>query len=193
VICWALIPIKAADNGKSRLAGVLGADERLALVSAMLAHVVEAASSAAMISRVFLVGPSRYGLPSHIELLPDPGKGHNSAVQSALAQIVEQGPDRVIILAADLPTVSPQDLDPLAAAPADAVAIAPDRHGTGTNAISLPLPAAKDFTFGFGPDSYAHHKDEAQRLGLKVETIRSHGLEKDIDEPADLPDAGRLL
>lgn len=193
MICWAIIPIKAAEDGKSRLARVLDAGERETLVRAMLAHVVDAASQSSTISRVCLAGPSRHGLPDDVALLSDPGEGLNPALQSALAQIAGEDLDRVMVVAADLPTVTPQELNLLAVAPADAVAIAPDRHGTGTNAISLPLPAAREFCFGFGPDSYAHHKIETQRLGLKLETILSCGLEKDIDEPADLPDAERVL
>ena len=73
------------------------------------------------------------------------------------------------------------------------VAIAPDRHGRGTNALSLPLPEAEGFTFAFGPDSFALHNLEAARLGLKIEEIHSPGLACDIDEPADLPDAAGLM
>ena len=81
----------------------------------------------------------------------------------------------------------------LAAAPAGEIAIASDRHGTGTNAISLPLPEAEGFSFAFGPDSFARHQAEADRLGLRIEEIRSPGLARDIDEPEDLPDAESLL
>jgi 2-phospho-L-lactate/phosphoenolpyruvate guanylyltransferase len=192
VTCWALIPIKA-EGGKSRLAGVLDAGERETLVRGMLAHVVEAASNAVTISRICMVGPSRHGLAEDIELLSDPGDGLNPALQSALGQLSGAGPDRVVIVAADLPTVTSRELDLLSSAPAEEIAIAPDRHGTGTNALSLPLPAARDFRFAFGTDSYARHKEEAHRLGLEVETILSRGLEKDIDEPADLPDAGPIF
>jgi len=193
VNCWAIIPIKASKSSKSRLAGVLAPGERETLVRAMLTHVVSAASEAARISRVCLVGPSRHGLPEGIELLPDPGEGLNPALQSAFARIAGEGLDRVIVVAADLPTVTPQELDLLSSAPAGEIAIAPDRHGTGTNALSLPLPAARDFRFSFGVDSHARHKEEAHRLGLEVQTILSQGLEKDVDEPADLPDAGQMV
>jgi len=193
VTAWAIIPIKPADSGKSRLAHVLDGVEREALMRGMLAHVVDAASRAGGIARVCLVGPSRHGLPDAIPLLADPGGGLNPALQSALDEVADEGPSRVIVIAADLPRVTPQELDLLALAPADTVAIAPDRHGTGTNALSLPLPAARGFTFGFGIDSCAYHRKETQRLGLRVETILSPGLEKDIDEPSDLPDAGPIL
>ena len=191
--CWAVIPVKASLEGKSRLAGVLDANARRALVRAMLTHVVDAASQAPNISHVCLLGPSRHGLSDDLPLLDEPGGGLNAAVQSALAHVAKQGADRVVFIAADLPTVTATDLGLLAAAPAGEIAIAPDRHEIGTNAISLPLPAAAGFSFAFGPDSLALHRAEAQRLGLPIETIRSQGLARDIDEPTDLPDAASLL
>lgn len=191
--CWAVIPVKAAKDSKSRLAGVLGDDRRQALVDAMLGHVVRAARQASSVAQVCMVGPLRHGLPEDVLLLDDPGRGLNPAVQAALEQVATLGPNRVIMIAADLPTVSPLDIDLLAAAPVDTIAIAPDRHGTGTNALSLPLPAASGFRFAYGQGSFARHCDEAERCGFKIETVLSRGLEKDIDEPADLPDAGDML
>ncbi len=107
--------------------------------------------------------------PMNIPLLDDPGTGLNPALHSALAQIAGKGADRMIVLFADLPRLTTQDVQLLAAAPPGTIAIAPDRHGTGTNALSLPLPEAKAFTFAFGADSYALHHAEAERLGLPVE------------------------
>ncbi|MCX7864727.1 MAG: 2-phospho-L-lactate guanylyltransferase, partial [Novosphingobium sp.] len=186
-------PVKGHDDAKSRLAGALDLQGRRALADAMLAHVVKAASSARLISQICLVGPSRCSVAEEITLLPDPGKGLNPAVQAAFATLAQQGAERVLVIFADLPTVTPRELDILAAAPADAIAIAPDRHGTGTNALSLPLPAAREFRFAFGTDSRAHHAREAARLGLRLETVLSPGLEKDVDEPEDLRDAQHIL
>ncbi|SFG05954.1 2-phospho-L-lactate guanylyltransferase [Novosphingobium sp. CF614] len=199
--CWAIIPIKGKGEGKTRLAGVLSASERDALVDAMLAHVVQAAGQAGSIERVLLVGPSRHGLDGAIPLLGDPGTGLNTALGAALdtasggalAAIGAEGPDRVVVIAGDLPCVTALDLDLMAQVPAGTLGIAPDRHGTGTNALSLPLPDASRFIFRFGADSRALHQREAERLGLAVETICSAGLEKDVDEPADLTDAAPVF
>lgn len=191
--CWAVIPIKAPAEGKTRLAETLDTDARAILVRAMLKHVVQAAEDAAGIARIHLVGPSRHGLPDTLPLLADPGQGLNAALTSALNEVTEMGASRALFVAADLPTVSAAELDVLALAPEQSIAIAPDRHGTGTNAISLPLPAARDFSFHFGPDSLARHRKEAERLGLGIEMVHSLGLARDIDEPADLPDAAGLL
>ncbi len=99
----------------------------------------------------------------------------------------------VVMVPANLPQTSALDADLLAAAPRGTLSIAPDRHGTGTNALSLPLPDAKSCTFAFGTGSFARLCGEAQRLGLEVEIIRSPGLARDIDEPGDLPDAAAML
>lgn len=191
---WALIPIKARGEGKSRLNSALSAAEREALVDAMLRHVAQMAGQAGTIARTLLVGPSHHGLDPAITLLDEPGQGLNAALDSALVRIAaaRDRPDRLIIIAADLPCLTPLDLDLLAIAPERTVAIAPDRHGIGTNALSLPLPEAAGFRFQYGTDSAVRHRQEAERLDLSVETIVSQGLEKDIDEPSDLVDAAQV-
>lgn len=192
---WALIPIKASGQGKTRLAGVLSPAARERLVDAMLAHVLGAVQGCALIERTLLLGPSRHGIDPGLPLLDEPGEGLNAALESALAQVcgAPDRPDRLIVVAADLPCLTPHDLDLLAAAPSRTVAIAPDRHGIGTNALSLPLPEAAAFRFHYGEDSAARHREEAKALGLNAETILGAGLEKDIDEPADLADAGHVF
>jgi 2-phospho-L-lactate guanylyltransferase len=193
VTCWAIIPCKPSSESKRRLAGALDPRERQALVEAMLAHVVGEALAAKEISRTILLGPACDGVPPDLPRLDEPGGGLNAAVRSALEEVSGQGPDRVLFVHGDLPTVTARELDLLASLPAGAVGIAPDRHGTGTNALSLPLPAAEGFSFAFGPDSYAKHLAEAQRLGLAVETVRSAGLARDVDEPGDVSDAAELM
>lgn len=191
--CWAIIPVKEPGEGKLRLAGSLSAAQRSALVGAMLTHVVRSARAARNIDTVCLVGKSRHGLPVDLPLLVEAESGLNPALQGALSELAARGANRVVILHGDLPQLSVQDCELLAAAAPGALAIAPDRHDTGTNALSLPLPEAAGFVFAFGPDSYARHHAEADRLGLPIETIRSPGLARDIDEPDDLPDAAPLM
>jgi len=189
VTCWALIPVKASAESKSRLAGVLDFDERKALVDMMLERVVNAARQAHSIARICLVGPSGLVVPNDVHLLDDPGKGLNPAVQSAFGSILsEEGdrPKRLIIVAADLPSVTARELDLLATATPETIAIAPDRHETGTNALSLPLLQAADFRFAFGTDSFSRHKAETERIGLSLQIVLSLGLEYDVDEPDDL-------
>lgn len=188
--CWAIIPVKGTDLGKQRLAGVLDGAGRKDLVAAMLSHVVAAVAGVEGIDRVALLGTSRHGLPASLDLLSDPGTGLNPALASAFSTATQAGATRVVIVFADLPQLTSDEVALLAAAPD--IAAAPDRHGTGTNALSLPLPAASGFTFAFGPDSFARHQAEAARIGLPLTAICCPGLQRDIDEPADLPDATGL-
>jgi 2-phospho-L-lactate guanylyltransferase len=190
---WAVIPVKASPESKSRLAGVLDAAEREALVDAMLARVIAAALGARNVARVALLGSARVAPPAGVAMLAEPGGGLNAAVAHALDAIAGRGASRIVFIHGDLPLVTARDLELLAAAPAGEIAIAPDRHGAGTNAISLPLPSARGFSFAFGPDSFARHVAEAGRLGLTVEEVHSPGLARDIDEPDDLADAAGLL
>lgn len=190
--CWAIIPVKGPDEGKRRLSDVLDDTARRKLVAAMLDKVVAAVQSARGIDRLLIVGPSRHGLEEDVALRPDPGGGLNAALADALRFVAESGASRAVVVAGDLPQVTTRDIELLAVAPAGTLAIAPDRHETGTNALSLPLPDAKAFRFSFGPDSFAQHNGVAEDLGLPVEIIESPGLMRDVDVPADLADAAGL-
>lgn len=190
---WALIPIKARGAGKTRLSGVLCEREREGLVEAMLAHVVEVAE--AVVARVVLVGPERSGVAASLERIEDVGGGLNAALEQALAEVAGRAdaPARLIVLPADLPCLTAHELERLAQLPPGTIGIAPDRHGRGTNALSLPLPEAAAFRFHYGTDSAARHREQAENLRLNAVTITGSGLEKDIDEPGDLADAGHLF
>jgi 2-phospho-L-lactate guanylyltransferase len=189
--CWVVIPVKGLCQGKQRLAAVLDEPQRRRLVLAMLGRVAQAAREAVTTGSIFVLGPSSHGLD--LPLLTDPGGGLNAALSSALREAGASGASRVIFVAGDLPLLTPRDLELLSLAPSDTIAVAPDRHRTGTNAISLPLPAASGFTFVFGPDSFARHGEEIRRIGLQLEIVESPGLMRDVDEPSDLADTAVLL
>lgn len=190
--CWLVIPVKPPGQAKSRLSEVLDSSQRAALARAMLARVLQAAQGAHGIAQVALLGPSRLGAAEDVMLLADPGGGLNPAIHSAFDHAASQGASRCIILFADLPQLTSDDVDRLVSLAPDELGIAPDRHRSGSNALSLPLPAGKAFTFAFGPDSFAAHKAEAGRLGLRIEEVASPGLSRDIDTPQDLADAAGL-
>jgi 2-phospho-L-lactate guanylyltransferase len=178
---WTIIPIKAAEQCKTRLRPALSDAARIALTDNMLAHVIASAKAANGIERVLLLAPAQRecGLPK----IEDPGGGLNAALTCALAQAVC---NRVIFVHADLPLCAASDLEALASLAPNEVGVAPDRAGHGTNALSLPLPAARDFHFRFGRESFVRHAAETGRLGLRFRVIRRPGLEADIDTPEDL-------
>ena len=181
--CWVVIPIKAPEACKTRLSPALGDAERQVLVAAMLRRTVVAAQAVAGREQVLLLGPSRHGLDTDIGLLADPGRGLNAAMSSARDVAMGEGIGRLLLLSADLPAIEPDDVAALIDIPPDAIAGGPDRAGVGTNALSLPLPAAAQFRFRYGDGSFAAHRDEAVRLGLPFLTIDRPGLGLDIDRP----------
>ena len=182
---WIVLPIKAPADCKTRLRGVLDDAAREALVADMLHHVVAACSQVAG-AAVFLLGPERHGLP--VDLLADPGGGLNAALTAAVRAAEAAAVDRITFISADLPHVETTEIARLLQG---AATIAPDRAGTGTNALSLPLLAATRFTFHYGADSFARHRAEAERLGLRMTPVESPGLAFDIDLPEDLATASR--
>ena len=186
--CWALVPAKAPGVGKSRLASALGDAERAALVETMLAHVLDTLLDSAAVERVLLLGPDRPSLDPRIERIDEAGDGLNAALDTAFREIAARpgAPDRLIVIHGDLPLLQRADVRLLCTVPDDKIGIAPDRHGVGTNALSLPLPRAREFVFRFGTDSAARHVREAEEHIFGIQTILSDGLEKDIDEPVDL-------
>ena len=184
--CWVVIPIKAPEWCKTRLAPVLGDRERRKLVADMLAQTVSAAQSIVGLQRVLLLGPSRHDLPGDIPLLPDAGQGLNVALEGARNAAIGAGVRRLLIVSADLPLIRSEDVSALLNLPGESVAIAPDHAGTGTNAVSLPLPSAAKFAFHYGDGSFAAHRAEAGRLGLPFLSLRRRGLELDVDRPEEL-------
>ena len=190
--CWAIIPVKSADQAKLRLAEALSNQRRIALVRLMQSHVFGTVAAASHIGQCCVVGTAEAQVPAGAVQIADPGQGLNAAITAGLAAAQSQGAERVVVIHADLPLVTVNDIELLCLPPSGSMTIAPDRHGTGTNALSLPLPAAGGFTFAFGPDSLAQHLAEAERLGLAVEMIHSPGLARDVDEPPDLADAAGL-
>lgn len=180
---WALIPVKPPGCGKTRLAAALSLQQRDELVGMMLGRVIAATLPVA--DRTIVLGPAHSELPSFV----DAGHGLNAALSDALASIAaREAPGRLLIVAGDLPGLTANEVRRLAMLPAGTIGIATDRHGIGTNALSLPLPAAAGFRFHYGADSAALHRKTARRIGLNAVTITSPGLAKDIDEPADLDD-----
>lgn len=128
----------------------------------MLGRVVDAAQAVAGVEKLMLLGPERHGLPDSMPLLADPGAGFNSALAGARDAAAAAGVDRLLFLSADLPSALPAENAALVDLPDDAIAIAPDRAGTGTNASSHPLPQARLFRFTYGENS---SQDTARKQG----------------------------
>lgn len=110
-------------------------------------------------------------------VVADPGGGQGAAVAAALA-LAGRGP--VLVVNADLPCVTADDLEALAEAIPDRGLALVEAHDGTTNALGLSSPAV--FAPVYGPGS----ADRFRGLGAASVSVRLPNLVDDVDTPADL-------
>jgi len=183
-----VIPFRGAESGKSRLRGVLSETERAHLASAMFLHVLRIAVAVGGTRQVLVATPSEtaaeFACAAGADVIPDAAESLNDALADACVELKARGVEQVSIIAADLPLLTRADVVAILGVPSNRAGIAPDRHGRGTNALTVPADVG--FRFFFGEGSIRAHCDEAARLDLDVVSLRRPGLAVDIDEAADL-------
>jgi 2-phospho-L-lactate guanylyltransferase len=109
----------------------------------------------------------------------------NAALRYAAAGVAARGGVKLMVAACDLPQLSAAALREFAAQ-ADGTAcaaIAPDRAGSGSNALALEVDARELFHFGAG--SCARHHDALAHAGYRVVRHVSDALAFDLDTPQD--------
>jgi 2-phospho-L-lactate/phosphoenolpyruvate guanylyltransferase len=186
----AILPVKRFADAKRRLATGIEDERRLALVEAMLKDVLESIDATRSIERTILVSgdPVAQEIAASIgaEVVPDPAdEGHVIAAQAGIARAEADGASCALLLPGDCPLLDPREIDRLLTGiPASYVAIVPDRHGSGTNALALSPPGAIQPAFGEG--SCARHIAAAREAGIPFEVERLGSLGLDLDTPADL-------
>lgn len=186
-----VIPLRSFDAGKSRLSQVLDVSARQALIEAMLTDVLHAVRSSGATDVVIAAcGDHAVSLARTLGLpvISDerPGGGLNAALTRVLAT-VSYTDQSVMIVAADLPRITADDLAAVTARPASVV-IAPT-HDDGT-AVLLQRPPSQ-ITLAYGAKSASAHAINATAAGRTVASVRRDGLLYDLDTPADLATALR--
>ncbi len=184
-----IVPHRGLEAAKTRLAPSLDPEERVMLASQLLQRVLRVARE--VCDDVVVISPSR-PLAEIVEasgarLVAQRGMGLNEGLEQARAEAMEHGIDTLLVLHGDLPNLRPEDIQTLwQALPDDGagVAIAPDRAGTGTNALALRPPDVIGFRFGVG--SFAAHAAEIERARVPAVAVNRGGLAFDLDTPADL-------
>lgn len=186
----AILPAKRFESAKRRLGTGLDEERRRALVAAMLRDVLDGVGGARMIERTIVVS----GEPAAQEIAGEAGAaviedpddaGHPEAALIGIAEAQARGASRVVLVPGDCPMLDPRDLDRLlTAVPDPYVAIVPDRHGIGTNALLLCPPDAIRPAFGEG--SCRRHLAAARAAGLPHGVEHLDSLALDLDTPADV-------
>jgi 2-phospho-L-lactate guanylyltransferase len=189
---WAVVPVKPLDQAKSRLAGALTPEERVALVQQLLERTLEVLRQVPAIAEIVVAtsdpGVGTWARRAGNRVLREVGEPDlNDALAVATRSAQAHQVQVVLIVHADLPRVTPADLEAmvaLAAGGAPVVVVAPDRHGRGTNALLCAPPGLIEYRFG--EDSFARHCAQAQAAGARLEICSTPGLALDLDVPEDL-------
>jgi len=173
----AIVPFKPAGERKTRLADMLSAEQREHLAEQLFAHVLAVLGDEPRVSSVIVLSQLRPSYWSGAWRV-DTGLGLNAELQAARGDIAGS----MMVLHSDLPLLILADITRLIdAAEASGFAIAPDRHGSGTNAIAIA--DQRPFAFSFGADSYRLHR---RQIASHWRMVPAPGLAIDIDTLADL-------
>lgn len=188
---WAIVPVKPLRRGKSRLAPVLSDEDRAALNQKMLLHTVDILKQIPDLGDVLVVSRDPEALALAREhgartLQEDGAPQLNVALQRATVVAKSYMADSVLILPADLPQISKEDVLAMVEAGQEppVVVIAPDHHREGTNALFVNPAGLIEYDFGQG--SFERHCESARIAGATLKVLDLHSLARDVDVPEDL-------
>ncbi len=182
-----LIPLRSLHAGKLRLGDAVDDAERAALIESMADSVIAAAHDLDVLVVYEDSAVVPWAQERGARVLKPTRPGLNRAITEGRDHLRELGYGRAIVAHADLPYA--RDLRVMITE--DVITIAPDRHGDGTNVMCLPT--SLDFSFAYGPGSFAAHCAIAADLGIEPRIIDAPDLAWDVDHPDDLPPPGQSL
>lgn len=184
-----VVPVKPPARGKSRIIGLTD-EARRELAEAFALDTLAAARRAVRVGGVLVVTDDHVFAAKVARLgyavIPDGvGDDLNACLVQAVAEAGRRWPGtRPAALLADLPALTPEELDAaLAAAEGHGPAFVPDALGTGT-CLYTALPEEFDPRFG--------HNSRALHVAAGVEELAGDWphLRQDVDDMADL---GRVM
>ena len=188
---WAIVPVKPLRRGKSRLAGALSEDERTELNRNLLQNTLKTLSELRELEEVLVISRDpaaltiarNYGARTVRE---DGQPELNTALKRATVVAQVYATRGVLVLPADLPLISREDVQILIARSLDppVIVIAPDRHETGTNALLISPSGLIEYDFG--ENSFQRHCERAKKAGARLEIVNLPSLGLDLDLPEDL-------
>lgn len=186
---WALVPVKAFAMAKTRLDPVLSRAECAALAEHMTRDVLRALTATPGLTGTAVLS-SEPGLARLAEttgchvLTQDPAQDLCTALGEAARRLEAGGARTLLIVPADLPTLSAADIQGLLDAHAAGVTLCPAVRDGGTNALLLTPPTAIPPLFG--PDSAQRHASAADERQVPVVRRELAAFARDIDTPPDL-------
>ncbi len=184
----AVVPLKNLKLAKSRLSNILAEGERQELVLAMFDDVLVSLRESPFIDKIFLVADKYFNPIADVQMITEiKNRGYDEAIIEALKDSRVNQAQAMLILPADLPLLSTDELDTLIRDQEDgSIRIAGARDQDGTNALVMKPPSLLATSFGVG--SFERHKKFAKALSVKIEEVNLPGLSFDVDTEKDLID-----
>jgi 2-phospho-L-lactate guanylyltransferase len=187
----AIVPVGTLDGAKSRLGEVLDAEERHDLATRLTRRTIAAAVAARSIVETLVITPDdevrAIALEAGARPMRQRSQGLNDGLREAREEAVAAGADAVLIIPVDLPRITPAAIDAVAGTLGSVspplVAMVPDRHERGTNALLLAPPDVIDVRFG--GNSRAAHAGAAAAAGASLIELGGP-LTLDLDTAEDL-------
>jgi 2-phospho-L-lactate guanylyltransferase len=192
----AIVPVKPLSRAKSRLAHAFDERQRRDLAAAMLTDVLRAIAAVHDLAGIALAtsdaDAAKIGTAFAARRLEDAHADLNAALADAARIASDEGRAGILILPADVPAVTPDDLRALIEGhpPGPAISIVPSHDGEGTNALLCCPPRL--VAPAFGARSFAAHRDAARRAGATCRRVDVTRIAQDVDHPCDLEAALRL-
>ena len=199
---WAIIPVKPLRYGKSRLSRILSPDERARLTTKMLSRTLDTLNQVPAIFRSLVISRDPAALKiarQHDAYTYGEGErqGLNQALTRAAHIAAAQEATGVLVVPADLPLVTREDIEMMLAGVAPTmngarvngyhqprtISICPDRYEDGTNALYVSPPTG--FQFRYGEGSFHKHLEEAEAIGMNSRIVHAPGLKFDLDTEDD--------
>lgn len=186
-----VVSVLGSLAASGRLAGVVVVTADVPFVSEVLAPVGRSSRDRQSELPTLQRNTDRWADTVRVIAQPADRPGLNPALDHAREHVRTLGADRLLVVHADLPRLTAEDVEAVLATRTDVV-VATDRHGAGTNLLAAPLTARDDaeLRFRFGPCSRAAHEAEAAGRGLTSAVVQRPGTAADldtIDDWAELP------
>lgn len=189
---WAVVLVKPFRLAKQRLSGVLDAAERTELARVMLGDVLTAVEACESLAGVIVVTADRNAAAvarrhGAIVLMETAAVGMNAAVARVVKYLTGRADAGIVVVPADVPHVSPDDIEEMIALIRNTPAIALVRSNDGGTNLLACRPSGV-IAPSFGPDSFNAHCVAAVRKGITPTVWLAPHLSLDIDRREDLDD-----
>jgi 2-phospho-L-lactate/phosphoenolpyruvate guanylyltransferase len=195
---WVILPVKPLNRAKSRLADILSPEQRYDFALAMFQNILRITQQASQITGTLVISRDTKVLAlareAGAKTVQESNRSDlNPALTRATEVVKAWGGDAVLILPADLPFITTDDIENIIEMGTEtpSVVLATDRVQDGTNALLVRPAGLIDYNYGEG--SFTRHLQAAQRAGANVQYYMSDSVTLDIDTPADLKLYNRWL